>query len=735
MTQETSRLVLAVDSSQVRKATGELDNMGAAGKRTEQAADGMSSAFAGLRGVLAGLSAALVVRQVVQQADAYSNLNARLQLATKNSEAFAAAQTALFGIAQRTGTGLEQTSDLFGSLSRSTEALGVSQERVLGVTKTINEALVVSGTSAAGASAALIQLGQGFASGTLRGEELNSVLEQAPRLAKAIADGLGVTVGQLRQLGQDGKLTGEQVFAALEKSGGAIEREFSTLPLTVGRASTEAANALLKLIGTIDQTSGASQGLASVISGSAAAIAQFAEDIAKVSNGAQDVGILAEAFVVLRETLQVLGANVAFVLTGLGRDFGAIAAGYSLIAELLVTPPSQLIETARRNWLAFNAISEAVKADGAKARAELDGLERRLLGRQTVTPIGSENDPRRGRGFVGSSSGAGAPTVTTSGGASKISEAQRYLETLQKQLQGTKDLSVAETVLADIQAGRLGKVSEAQRVALLGVAGQIDAAKRLDEVLQEQARQEDEFAAALKRQAEAGRAVFEATRTPAELLANEIERLNVLLDAGKISWDTYARAQFAAQDAFDKATETTKEQVKETNDFARDLGLTFSSAFEDAVIGGNNLRGVLKGLADDLVRLVLRKSVTEPLANAIGGFISGGLSGARASGGPVGAGGSYLVGERGPEILRMGSQGGSITPNDKIGGNTYVTVENNSGGSVREERSNRGGDQFVRLIIEQAVAEVDSRIAGGGSTSKALQSRGVDMSGGLSRRR
>ena len=115
-----------------------------------------------------------------------------------------------------------------------------------------------------------------------------------------------------------------------------------------------------------------------------------------------------------------------------------------------------------------------------------------------------------------------------------ISEAQRYLESLQKQLQGTKDLSVAETVLADIQAGRLGKVSDAQRVALLGVAGQIDAAKRLSEVLQEQARQEDDFAAALKAQAEAGRAVFDATRTPAEQLGNEIERLSDMVVEAQI---------------------------------------------------------------------------------------------------------------------------------------------------------------------------------------------------------
>lgn len=678
MSTETSRLVLAVDSSQVRKATGDLDNMGRVGRNE---ADGLAKALGGLKGALAGLSAAVAVRQIVQQADAYANLNARLQLATRSATEFAAAQTAVFGIAQSTRAGLAETADLFGSLSRATEALGVNQADVLGVTKTINQALAVSGTSAAGAAAALLQLGQGFASGTLRGEELNSVLEQAPRLARALADGLGVPVGALRKLGEEGELTAEKVFKALQGSAGQISKEFDSLPLTVGAATTQASNSLLKFIGVIDQAAGASKGLASAMSGASGQIDGLT---AAFQRGQKDSrGYL--------DTLILLAKNAPLV-------------------------QSALI-LARRSLPVPNA-----KPDE---------------GPPTPRFIGSENDARRGRG-LNREAGSIDPRELVKAPvapAATISEAQRYLESLRQQLQNTQNLSAAETVLADIQAGRLGKVSEAQRVALIGVADQIDAAKRLQGVLTEQARQEDDFAAALKKQAEAGRAVFEATRTPAEQLSAEIGRLNDLLQAGAISWDTYARAQLQAQDSFDKATEETKKQVQETDSYARDLGLTFSSAFEDAVVGGNNLRSVLKGLADDLVRLVLRKSVTEPLANAIGRFISGGLKGARANGGPVSAGGTYLVGERGPEYLRMGSQGGSITPNDKIGGNTYVTVENNSGGSVRQERSQSGADDYVRIIVEKAHAVVNESIAGGGSTARALQSRGVDLSGGLGRRR
>lgn len=156
-----------------------------------------------------------------------------------------------------------------------------------------------------------------------------------------------------------------------------------------------------------------------------------------------------------------------------------------------------------------------------------------------------------------------------------------------------------------------------------------------------------------------GKAVFEATRTPAEVLAGEIEHLNKLLAEGAINWDTYARAQFAAQDKFDAATKETKEQAAKTNDIARDLGLTFSSAFEDAIVGGNNLRDVLKGLEQDILRIITRKLITEPLGNAISGAISGSsLSGLFGS----------IVGAMFGSSAGAGINGGAMLPNILRGG-------------------------------------------------------------------
>jgi tape measure domain-containing protein len=128
-------------------------------------------------------------------ADQYRRINSQLRLVTRSTQQIVVANERLFKISQDTRSSFEATTNLFTRFARVSKDLGATQNQVLAVTKTVQQAIKVSGTSAQSAEAAIIQLGQGLASGTLRGEELNSVLEQAPRLARAIADGIGVSVG------------------------------------------------------------------------------------------------------------------------------------------------------------------------------------------------------------------------------------------------------------------------------------------------------------------------------------------------------------------------------------------------------------------------------------------------------------------------------------------------------------------------------------------------------------
>jgi lambda family phage tail tape measure protein len=462
---DVTSLVLAVDSRQVRTASADLDKFGRAGKASESAAATLRNSIRGLGAAFGGIGSGLIVRELIRQADLYSTLNARLRLVTGSTNQFQAAQVALFNIAQNTRTGLEQTTDLFGSLARSTEALGVSQSEVLGVVETINQAITVSGVSAQSANAALVQLGQGFASGTLRGEELNSVLEQTPRLARAIADGLGVSVGQLRKLGQDGKITAEKVFGALQKSGAAVRTEFASIPLTVGQASTQAQNALLKLIGTIDETSGATKALADTVSDVAGFISELADEIKKVSQGAESASILANAFVVVSETLRILAANVSFVFEGIGRDIGAIAA--------------QIVALANLDIQGFNAISEAVKADAAKARAELDALEARILRRAPPAPEGF-SDARF------EANRKPTPKATSGGGKTKKDPFGDEAKSLREQIALVGQLTQLDQINAQIRLGNFGKLSQAQSKELRALAAELDMRKDIQAQIEAQ---------------------------------------------------------------------------------------------------------------------------------------------------------------------------------------------------------------------------------------------------------
>ncbi|MBI3144353.1 MAG: tape measure protein, partial [Pseudogulbenkiania sp.] len=207
----------------------------------------------------------LGVRELVEVADQYKNLQARLKLAVASQEEFNRADAALFEIAQRNRAPMAETVTLYARLAPSVQALGRSQADVLAATDAIGQAVSLSGASSEAAAGALLQLGQAFASGQLRGEEFNSVIEQTPRLAQAIADGMGVPLGSLRALAQEGKITSAAVLDALLKQRGRLAEEYASLPDTVSGALTRLKNAFQRAFGERDSNSGLTAGLAQAI--------------------------------------------------------------------------------------------------------------------------------------------------------------------------------------------------------------------------------------------------------------------------------------------------------------------------------------------------------------------------------------------------------------------------------------------------------------------------------------
>ena len=222
----------------------------------------LKKAYLAIEGGGALTSAAAALARI---ADQYQNLQARLQLVVGEGEALRLALQGVENVALSTHTALDSTATLFARIAEVGKTLNVGLEGSLALTETVARATQLSGESAQASDAAIRQLIQGLQSGVLRGDEFNSIMEQAPRLARAMADGLGKTTGELRQMAEAGQLTSATVIGALQGQSLAIEQEFGKLPLTIGRALTDLSSKWELFIGGADQASGASSAAAAVI--------------------------------------------------------------------------------------------------------------------------------------------------------------------------------------------------------------------------------------------------------------------------------------------------------------------------------------------------------------------------------------------------------------------------------------------------------------------------------------
>lgn len=233
-----------------------MRNIQGAATRTEARVSSAFRSMAAAAGFTIGTAGVLLAaRQFLQYADAAKNLEAQLRLATRASGSFAQAQEDVRRIAAATRSGLEETATLYAVFQRNARELGITQEQAARATQTVSQTFLISGASAAEAAGGLRQFLQGIQSGTLRGEELNSVLENAPRLARLLADSLGVTIGELRRMGQEGELTGQRLIAALteRRFTDQIDEEFRQLPVTFDQAMTLVNNAAIETFGAFDR--------------------------------------------------------------------------------------------------------------------------------------------------------------------------------------------------------------------------------------------------------------------------------------------------------------------------------------------------------------------------------------------------------------------------------------------------------------------------------------------------
>lgn len=298
----------------------------ASGQRQEQAASGvrgelgkLSDQLSTLRNVagvaLGGSLVGSLAQDLGQVADSYANVAARVKLATDGNAGFEQGMADVQRIAQETNTELEATAGLYATLTRTGKDAGLSakdaQAEAASLTEVINQSIQLSGASSQAAQAAVTQLVQGLQSGVLRGEEFNSVVEQSPRLARALADGLGVTIGQLREMANQGQLTAGVLRSALGGQAQQIQQEFDKLPPTIGRAVQSLSNAWTVYVGETDKATGASRTAAD-------AIAYLARNLDTIAGLLVDVGQAAAAFTALRLAQSFLGIGTAATTAAAG---------------------------------------------------------------------------------------------------------------------------------------------------------------------------------------------------------------------------------------------------------------------------------------------------------------------------------------------------------------------------------------------------------------------------------
>jgi len=253
--QQVGNIVYEIEMNVARLIEGQrqvgdrLNKLDQGFNSTAKSVGNAEKSFASLTKVASALAAAISVQQIAEYGNAWVTVNNKLANSVRANEQLADVTQRVFDISQDTRSSLEATATLYGRLERSTRSAGTSTADLIKLTTTINKGLAVSGATTEEASSTMTQLSQALASGVLRGEEFNSISENGSRLAVALADSLGVTIGQLRAMAAQGKLTTEVVVNSLLKQSDAIAKEFANTALTMGQAFTVATNNITKFVG------------------------------------------------------------------------------------------------------------------------------------------------------------------------------------------------------------------------------------------------------------------------------------------------------------------------------------------------------------------------------------------------------------------------------------------------------------------------------------------------------
>jgi tape measure domain-containing protein len=744
MTDRVIRVV--VDSSGAvrgsRQAEGALN-------RLERRSKGLSSGFKAAAGAAAAFASALVVREIFQAVDAYQGLQNRLRIVTDSTEELTAVQEKLFAISQDTRTEFESNVQLFSRAAIAADELGASQEQLLRLTEISGKALAIQGTSAAQASGALRQLSQSFSSSIVRAEEFNSILEGAFPIAQAAARGFGdagISVGKLRTLVIEGKVSSTEFFEAILKGGEGIDEQFADTEVTLGQAVTTIENSFLSLIGVLNDTTGAGQGLAGVLISISEAMDEFSlsmegtleqgDEVSTFMASISTAAILAGTAV--SQLASIIDATLFQAFRAVGEVIGATAAGLVAFASGDFTRSFEIFKELDAN--VAQGFRDSFKELNADLVADTDDAVLRILqlwddnARGTIEAVERTDKVIKDKPIIDPN--------TADDFADAVEAVEKFQSSLAAQrteleLTAAKGDDAGEAILQFKENLALAN-AESSIFKDLAPTAEVDALRASFLAYAEDALTAQR---ALREEIE-NEAIRQSFEDQIESLEEEILLLGADNEALALNAEARALAGGATAEQAEQIRVLTEELLN-GQDALEESGDKLDDFFEDTRDAAQDtLAGILadpmsEGLdelpfkfAETLQKLAaeaLSAEVFEILASlgtgaagggggGVGGLVAGFFGGGMASGGQVQGGRPILVGERGPELFTPPGSG-AIQPNVNINQAAQaapnVTVNNiTDPADIPAGLNSAEGNEAVMNVIQRNPDAV-KRILGG----------------------
>ncbi|MBW9400347.1 tape measure protein [Leclercia sp. EC_58] len=749
---------IEADVSGLLKAQGKANkSLDSIGNSATTAAKKMDELQTNINRVAGAIAASLVVdwgKAFLVAADNMSQLNARIERLTGSAAAASQTMQSLMRISSSTGGSLQDTAKLWETLSTALRDTGATNGQIIQLTETLQKIGRIGGSSSEEMANALRQFGQSISSGVVRAEEFNSILEQMPELARQIATGMGVSIGELRQLMLDGKLTAEDALNAIQKQTGSVNSEFEKLPRTLSQANTALTNSFLSMIDSVNQATGASSGLAAVIDSMTAALDRLVGKAASADAQISDLNSTAEMFTRRARTWSWLG------LDGWEAQNKALA-GLSNKAAMLVgdlaavSKASQNAANTKPIEIKTTGTATGSKAKGGKSAAQKEA-EQYAKAQESVNQKLDELQQK------------------SELAANSVGELSRAQSILNAQQSLGKDATQDQIALAGQYAAKAWDNANALREQAKAEKQRTDAANKfssiqgrasktagIDSQYQQDMADLNQYAQLYPQkvaEAEAARAAIEQQYRDQRNAAmwEEWSQQNAATQAASAAFEAFGNnasnaltgiitGSMSASDALRSIGSTVLNSV--INTFVQ-MGMEWAKA---AIMGSTTQQAAIAATTAAQVSGIGVQTAASTTAAAattaawtpaaimssiasFGGAVAIGLgavaavaalSGKRKNGGPVSAGGMYQVGEGGmPEIYRASTgkqymipgDNGKVISNKELqagGGGVVINIQNYTSSSVDAQA---GTDANGGVTVDVIVADLNN----GGPISQGI---------------